>query len=157
MKIRLGNRIAILFLSILIISAIATIGSVLLATNSSVKTQAQAKLKVGKNVFEQLLYERGNQLLNAATVLVADFGFKDAISSNDQATIESALINNRARINADLMFLITLDGSIISSDSEHQTNKYLFKELLLSAQISNGTCRHTIYQRWDFSICHATG
>ncbi len=139
MKIRLGNRIAILFLSILIISAIATIGSVLLATNSSVKAQAQAKLKVGKNVFEQLLYERGNQLLNAATVLVADFGFKDAISSNDQATIESALINNRARINADLMFLITLDGSIISSDSEHQTNKHLFKELLLSAQISNGT------------------
>lgn len=104
----LRHRIVLFFLSLLIVSTIATIGSVLLATNNSVKTQAQSKLVVGKNVFEQLLFERGNQLLNAATVLVADFGFKDAITSNDGATIKSALVNNQERINADLMLLITL-------------------------------------------------
>ncbi|MFT5592310.1 MAG: diguanylate cyclase (GGDEF)-like protein [Oceanicoccus sp.] len=139
MKMSLRNRITMFFLSLLIISTIATIGSVLLATNNSVEKQAQAKLSVGKNVFEQLLYERGNQLLNSATVLVADFGFKDAVTSNDTATIESALINNRIRINADLMLLITLAGEVISSQKEYIIEKKLFKSLLKSAQANNGT------------------
>lgn len=135
----LRHRIVLFFLSLLIVSTIATIGSVLLATNNSVKTQAQSKLVVGKNVFEQLLFERGNQLLNAATVLVADFGFKDAITSNDGATIKSALVNNQERINADLMLLITLEGNIISSDQQSKLDKALLKELLILAQTQNGT------------------
>ena len=139
MSMSLRNRIVLFFLSLLIVSTIATIGSVLLATNNSVKTQAQSKLVVGKNVFEQLLFERGNQLLNAATVLVADFGFKDAITSNDQATIESALVNNQIRINADLMLLITLSGNLISSDKKTTLDKALLKELLILAQTQNGT------------------
>jgi diguanylate cyclase (GGDEF)-like protein len=134
----LRNRIVLFFLSLLIVSTVATIGTVLLATNNSVKAQAQEKLNVGKNVFEQLLYERGNQLLSSATVLVADFGFKDAISSNDKATIESALINNQVRINADLMFIITLDNQVISSHTGYQGDIDLFKDLLLSAQTNNG-------------------
>jgi diguanylate cyclase (GGDEF)-like protein len=117
---------------------VATIGTVLLATNNSVKAQAQEKLNVGKNVFEQLLYERGNQLLSSAKVLVADFGFKDAISSNDKATIKSALINNRVRINADLMFIITLDNQVISSNADFQGGIEVFKEPLLSAQKNDG-------------------
>lgn len=151
MSMSLRNRIVLFFLSLLIVSTIATIGSVLLATNSSVKTQAQSKLVVGKNVFEQLLFERGSQLLNAATVLVADFGFKDAITSNDQATIESALINNQIRINADLMLLITLNGELISSDKKTTLETALLKELLIVAQTQNGTSGiilvdHDIYQ-----------
>ncbi len=138
MKMSLRNRIAIFFLSLLIVSTIATIGSVLLATNNSVKVQAQAKLNVGKKVFEQLLNERGNQLLNSATVLVADFGFKDAVTSNDQATIESALVNNRNRINADLMMLITLNGEVISSQQAHQLDTAYIKVLLKSDQTKSG-------------------
>ncbi|MFT7109268.1 MAG: diguanylate cyclase (GGDEF)-like protein [Psychrobacter glaciei] len=134
----LRNRIVLFFLGLLIVSTVATIGTVLLATNNSVKAQAQEKLNVGKNVFEQLLYERGNQLLSSAKVLVADFGFKDAISSNDKATIKSALINNRVRINADLMFIITLDNQVISSNADFQGGIEVFKEPLLSAQKNDG-------------------
>jgi diguanylate cyclase (GGDEF)-like protein len=134
----LRNRIVLFFLGLLIVSTVATIGTVLLATNNSVKAQAQEKLNIGKNVFEQLLYERGNQLLSSAKVLVADFGFKDAISSNDKATIKSALINNRVRINADLMFIITLDNQVISSNADFQGGIEVFKEPLLSAQKNDG-------------------
>jgi diguanylate cyclase (GGDEF)-like protein len=134
----LRNRIVLFFLGLLIVSTVATIGTVLLATNNSVKAQAQEKLNVGKNVFEQLLYERESQLLSAAKVLVADFGFKGAISSNEKTTIKSALINNRVRINADLMFIITLDNQVISSNADYQGGFDLFKDLLLSAQTNNG-------------------
>lgn len=138
MVISLRNRIALFFFSLLMLSAVATIVSVLLATNTSVQKQAQDKLAVGKNVFEQLMFERGNQLINAARVLVADFGFKEAVTSNDTATIASALENNRSRIDADMMVLLTLEGDVVTTNSGGTINKNVFTDLLLASRLEGG-------------------
>ena len=136
----LRNKILLLFLSLLIISSVATIGAVLLATNNDVKLQAQEKLSVGEKVFQRLLQERGNQLRSSASVLVADFGFKEAVTSEDVGTIRSALENNSERIDADLMMLIDLDGVLITSVSDSKMNQrqYPFQELLSTARDNNG-------------------
>lgn len=145
MKISLRNKILLLFLSLLVVSAVATIGAVLLATNNNVEIQAEEKLSVGQRVFEQLIVERGNQLFDSAAVLVADFGFKEAVTSNDTATIQSALENNSARINADLMILLALDGQLITqanSDTltpdEDKGRKLTFSALLAQAEQEGG-------------------
>ena len=110
----LRTKIQLFFLSLLIVSSLATLGAVLFATNSNVKIQAEERLLVGKKVFERLIQERGNQLLSSAQVLIADFGFKSAVTSFDTATIQSALENNSERIGAEIMMLADLDGELIA-------------------------------------------
>ena len=144
MKISLRNKILLLFLGLLVVSAVATIGSVLLATNNNVKVQSEEKLSVGMRVFEQLIIERGNQLFDSAQVLVSDYGFKDAVTSKDIATIQSALENNGARINANLMMLLGMDGKLIASVSNindrdvTEVNDFPFPALLAEAEKEGG-------------------
>jgi diguanylate cyclase (GGDEF)-like protein len=56
-------------------------------------------------------------LISAATVLTEDFGFKEAIATNDSATIVSVLNNQSERISADIMAVFTLTGETISQSS----------------------------------------
>ena len=102
---------------VLILLLLVVIGALYVAvkaaTDAAVRAQAQEQLNVGSRVFEQLLALRSDQLRQAARVLAADFGFKDAVVSGDTPTIRSALANQGARINADAVFLLGLDLSLI--------------------------------------------
>ena len=66
-------------------------------------------------MFRQLLTQNQQQLTLAASVLAADFGFRNAVTSNDLDTILSALDNHGRRIQASLMMLASLDGKLIAS------------------------------------------
>lgn len=119
-KTSLNKKILALVLG-LIVAVIITIGvAVLVSTNQTVYQQANQQLVIGQKVFEKLLDEHGNQLLGSASVLVDDFGFKQAVSSKDAPTIESALENAGLRINADLMLLTDLNGELIAQVSKYE-------------------------------------
>lgn len=112
-------RIAGVLILLLLVVVGALYVAVKAATNVAVRAQAQEQLNVGSRVFEQLLALRSDQLQQAAQVLAADFGFKDAVASGDVPTIRSALANQGARINADAVFLLGLDGSLqVSTDTD---------------------------------------
>jgi hypothetical protein len=49
--------------------------------------------------------------------LIADFGFKTAVTAFDVATIQPALENNSVRIGAEIMLLADLDGELIAASS----------------------------------------
>ncbi|MET1080836.1 MAG: EAL domain-containing protein [Pseudomonas sp.] len=102
--------------TVLILLLVAVIGAlyfaVQVATQVAVRNQANEQLEVGTRVFQQLLEVRGNQLQGAVQVLAADFGFKDAVASGDEATLRSALANHGARIQASLMLVVGLDGQL---------------------------------------------
>jgi diguanylate cyclase (GGDEF)-like protein len=85
------------------------------ATQDAVRKQAQAQLEVGTRVFEGLLEMRGKRLRDAVQLLSTDFGFRDAVASADSATIRSVLLNHGARINANDMFLLGMDGTVMAS------------------------------------------
>jgi diguanylate cyclase (GGDEF)-like protein len=105
--------------SVLILLLLVVVGSlyfaVQVATGAAVKQQAVAQLGVGARVFERLLDTRGGQLRDALQVLSADFGFKDAVASDDSATIRSVLANHGARISASEVLLLGLDGNVLVS------------------------------------------
>lgn len=112
-------RIAGVLILLLLVVVGALYVAVKAATNVAVRAQAQEQLNVGSRVFEQLLALRSDQLQQAAQVLAADFGFKDAVASGDVPTIRSALANQGARINASAVFLLGLDGSLqVSTDTD---------------------------------------
>lgn len=111
----LNQSIFRLVVGIVMLTAITIVLSVWTATTKHAQNQLNSGLEVAQKVFEQVLSNRESLLYNSASVLTADFGFKQAVASGDKPTIDSALYNHGERINADLMALISLDGTTISS------------------------------------------
>nr|WP_304664775.1 EAL domain-containing protein [Stutzerimonas zhaodongensis] len=89
--------------------------SVRLVTESAVSRQAAERLESGLRVFERLIDIRGRQLRDGVQVLAADFGFKEAVATGDTPTLQSAMANQAARINASEAMLIGLDGRVLAS------------------------------------------
>nr|WP_314575128.1 EAL domain-containing protein [uncultured Pseudomonas sp.] len=120
MKLRISfqARIAGVLIMLLLIVVVAVFLAVKAATQDAVSKQAQAQLEVGTRVFEGLLEMRGKRLRDAVQLLSSDFGFRDAVASADSATIRSVLLNHGARINANDMFLLGMDGKVLSSTIE---------------------------------------
>ncbi|MBL8644053.1 MAG: diguanylate cyclase, partial [Rhodospirillaceae bacterium] len=93
--------------------------------------QAVSYLAVQNNVRSSILDEASNQLAKAYTVflndvettttalaegseiLASDFGFRQAVATNDRPTIMSAINNLGDRIKADRVILVDLDNKII--------------------------------------------
>jgi diguanylate cyclase (GGDEF)-like protein len=117
MKLRTSfqARIAGVLILLLLIVVAAVLLAVKAATKQAVQSQAQAQLQVGTRVFEGLLEMRGKRLRDAVQLLSSDFGFRDAVASADSATIRSVLQNHGARINANDMFLLGMDGTVMAS------------------------------------------
>jgi diguanylate cyclase (GGDEF)-like protein len=117
MKLRISfqARIAGVLILLLLIVVVAVMLAVKAATKEAVQSQAQAQLEVGTRVFEGLLEMRGKRLRDAVQLLSSDFGFREAVASADSATIRSVLQNHGARINADDMFLLGMDGTVLAS------------------------------------------
>lgn len=108
-------RIASVLIVLLLVVIGALFFAVKVATGDAVQRQAREQLDVGTRVFEGLLDMRGKRLSDAVQLLATDFGFRDAVASADSATIRSVLLNHGARINASDMFLLGMDGKVISS------------------------------------------
>ncbi|MDE1168021.1 MAG: GGDEF domain-containing protein [Pseudomonas sp.] len=108
-------RIACVLILLLMVVIGALTFAVKGATNEAVRAQANEQLEVGARVFERLLDARGRRLRDGVQVLAQDFGFRDAVASGDSATIRSALVNHGMRINASDVFLLGMDGRVLSS------------------------------------------
>ena len=67
---------------------------------NSVQHNVMVALDSSANVWGRLLDQNAEKLALGASVLAADFGFRSAISSGDQETIQSALENSQQRIGA---------------------------------------------------------
>ncbi|MBV2129035.1 putative bifunctional diguanylate cyclase/phosphodiesterase [Arsukibacterium indicum] len=79
--------------------------------------QAEQSLNVASKVFQQALDTRAAQLTNSVSLLAADFGFRQAIATAEQATVESVLQNHGSRINAQLALLFTPKGELLASNA----------------------------------------
>ncbi len=109
------SKILFFFIGLVALAQVSTTVAVLMATKNNLVEQASKELQVGVRVFMQLLQTRTTQLVNSVQVLIADFGFREAVATEDVPTIQSALINYGSRVNADVALLIDLDGNISAS------------------------------------------
>jgi diguanylate cyclase (GGDEF)-like protein len=108
------------------------------------ETQIEQQTYFAQNVLNQTLKLQAQVLTTAASVLASDFGFKQAVASQDKKTLASVLQNHGKRINAHLMLILDLEGNLITSSSRHSftssiieknIKKLPFKEI--NAQILN--------------------
>ena len=144
MKLRTSfqARIACVLILLLLVVVGALTVAVKVATNDAVRAQAREQLEVGTRVFERLLDVRGRRLRDGVQLLAADFGFRDAVASGDLPTIRSALLNQGARIGANDMFVLGMDGQVLASSVEQVPVGTLFRynnELREARRINQAT------------------
>ncbi len=142
-------RYQILLLTIILVCAVSltVLTTVWISTANYTQKQVSDNIERAVGVFNQLLNERQNQLISSAEVLTSDFGFKQAVASNDRATIESVLDNHGNRIAADLMLLISLDGKLLATSGDKSIDEgTMFKprQLLKDALVNGGAASFVV-------------
>ena len=83
------------------------------------ESQIERQMYFAQNVLDQTLSAQEQVLITSASVLAADFGFKQAVATRDKKTVESVLLNQGERINADLMLILDLEGKLSTTSSLH--------------------------------------
>ncbi|WP_151636398.1 putative bifunctional diguanylate cyclase/phosphodiesterase [Noviherbaspirillum aerium] len=113
MRLRsLESRIVLLFLVLILAVQLAGFFAIQTGIQENARAAIRAELMIGERVFRRLVDQYAHNLAQGARLLAADYGFKQAISSNDRETVESALANHGERIQASHAMLIGLDRTI---------------------------------------------
>jgi diguanylate cyclase (GGDEF)-like protein len=82
----------------------------------SASREVEGQLQSSGAVYDRLWQQRARELQNAAQLLARDFGFRAAVASGDQATMQSALGNAAARLRVKSAFIVTADGRVSTID-----------------------------------------
>jgi diguanylate cyclase (GGDEF)-like protein len=114
-KTSLRQSIVLLCAGLVLVTSVVTQKWSWWSSNQFNQRQLVESINNAQNVFEQYTKEKEKLLTTAARVLTADFGFKQAVTTRDEDTIASVLLNHGQRIDADLMLLTDLEGQLISS------------------------------------------
>src|SRR3954465_13867752 len=100
---RLTVQFALLFAAAML--AVSAALSTFIAGSASREVASQ--LQSSGAVYDRLWQQRASELQNAAQLLARDFGFRAAVATGDEATIQSALGNAAARLRVRSAFLIS--------------------------------------------------
>src|SRR5690606_20268459 len=90
------------------------------AHRQTADAQLLQSLEAGERIFARQLQHSREQLAQAASVLAADFAFREAIATRDAATLASVLANHGRRIDASKMLLLSLDGQVVADARDDQ-------------------------------------
>ena len=134
----IAGRMILFFVLLLVLLQLAVFVSLDLRSDQIAQRTVDHQLEVGERVFERLWAQNNTQLEQQAVVLAADFGLREALASNDHATILSVLANHATRVGAAAMILVSLDGRVLV-DSLHPAGEprgFEYADLLGRAQDS---------------------
>jgi diguanylate cyclase (GGDEF)-like protein len=109
---RLTVQFALLFAGAMLVVSAAL--STVIAGSASREVESQ--LQSSGAVYDRLWQQRAHELQNAAQLLARDFGFRAAVATGDDATMQSALGNAAARLKVHSAFIVTADGKVSAID-----------------------------------------
>ncbi len=116
-RTRLSTRITLLFLLLILVIQLLSFMLIRAAISREAVASVDRELDNGTQVLEQLLDEKASELRTASGLLAADYGFRTALlaAERDRPTLDSALDNQSARIEASIARLFDLSGAEIAS------------------------------------------
>ena len=100
MRRSLRARLIAVFLGLLLVVQLALFLALRASLSRHAHQELPGRLDVGDRVLHSLLIQRAEKLTDGARLLAADYGFREALQSNDTDTIVSALENHGWRIGA---------------------------------------------------------
>ena len=131
----LQSRILALFLVLILLVQIG--GFVLINTigMNAARQTVGAELVAGSRVFDRLLEQENERLVQGARLMSADYAFREVIATNDLDTISSVLTNYSKRINASLMMVVGLNHSVLGdTQGAAGTRVFAFPKLIAQAE-----------------------
>ncbi|WP_050478008.1 putative bifunctional diguanylate cyclase/phosphodiesterase [Herbaspirillum rhizosphaerae] len=151
---RLENRIVALFIVLILLVQLAGFVAIRKAIDENARASIRDELIIGERVFLRLLDQNADKLTQGARLLASDFGFRQAIGTDDRGTITSVLENHGARIGSTLSMLIGTDQQIKASTQAYpsadlQRNAL---ELVAKAAETNGASDTVIVDDSLFQI-----
>lgn len=81
------------------------------------EASAARDLAANARVFDEILAARARQMGDQAGVLARDYGFREAVATDDAPTIASALASLEGRVRSDMAFVLTLEGEVLAADA----------------------------------------
>ena len=137
---RFQTRVVVFVVGLLTLLSASTLIAVSAAVTRNARAQIRDELAVAGKVFDRLLTARTQQLADSARLLSGDFAFKTAASSDDRGTVLSVLENHQARVGADVMQLVSLDGTLVADtlDPGAATVPFPLPDLIARAERSHG-------------------
>lgn len=149
----LRNRILVAFLLMLTAVELIAYGVLSLTTHEIVQRQVSSDLGVAERLFERQMAYNRDRLTEAARLLSSDFGFRDAIATQDEATIASVLENHGNRIGAGLMMLAGGDGRLVASKGDVVAGQdFPFPRLLAEAQRDGSSSSLVLYRGRGYQL-----
>ncbi len=134
---KLSHQIIALCIGLVLVTSSSVLASFWWFSSRYTQDHIDTTVNSAVNVFGQYSQTKAELLKTAAQVLTADFGFKQAVASQDAATITSALDNHGDRINADLMLITDRSGNTIASNPttilEHSDVETIVASLVATA------------------------
>jgi diguanylate cyclase (GGDEF)-like protein len=131
----LQTRIIAAFLLLMVVVQVGGFVAVNTVGMASARKTAADELTAGSRVFDRLLEQDTQRLVQGARLLSADYAFREAIATGDAETITSVLANHGERINADVMMLVGLDQRVIADTLGAATGKtFAFPALIARAE-----------------------
>src|SRR5437763_16502174 len=112
----LSARLSVQFALLFAVTMLAVSAALSPLIAGSASQQVESQLQSSGAVYDRLWQQRARELQNAAQLLAHDFGFRAAVASGDQATMQSALGNAAARLRVRSAFIIAADGRVSSID-----------------------------------------
>jgi len=111
----LRTRMTVLYAGLFGIALMLVAVAVWTAINSSARGLVRDELTASGAVYGQLWESQTAQLGQGAAVLAQDYGFREAVATNDEPTVRSALDNLRARQKVDGALILGIDGYATSA------------------------------------------
>ena len=108
------SRLLVLFLGLFVVILVVAFVLVHIANTRNARAQIDDALEVGSGVFQRLIRNRTQRLVQAGRLLSGDFAFKQAYGIGERGTLLSVLENHQARIGADVMILSDMDYEVIA-------------------------------------------
>lgn len=112
--LRFGTKLLLILAGLVVMLQMSGWLTVQVAVKSSVDQQLADSLEVGARIWERLHDARQRQLLERVAVLADDFGFKQAIATQDAPTLESVLESASSRVGAPFGLILAADGRTLA-------------------------------------------
>jgi len=108
------SRLVFVFLGLFVLIQAVSYVVVGAFVRASARHTVEDELRLASTLFLRQLDVRTQQLVDATRLLSGDFALKTAVATADYATTASVLDNHRRRVEAGVLLLAALDGSVVA-------------------------------------------
>jgi diguanylate cyclase (GGDEF)-like protein len=132
----LSTRLTVQFALLFAAAMLAVFAALSTFIADSASRRVVGQLQSSGAVYDRLWQQQAHELQNAAQLLARDFGFRAAVASGDEATMQSALGNAAARLKVRSAFIVTADGRVSAIDPSTGAEAAALWESLDSGRLS---------------------